>query len=194
MKSINILILCSFLTISLSAQTGEFKHDWEMQYLEHDIQFISKKKAPEPFSITGEPQAIMIVGASVLDNSSKNNLNKIVKNEIDGIKNDLIINEYLENDYESNDNIVSYFDKIDNVQLAIIKYRTNGEKGEQKTMPRSVRQILFINNGKLYISSLIVLFAEDQDNMRSDQMTFIKKILKTNWNELINKKQPTTKK
>ena len=30
---------------------------------------------------------------------------------------------------------------------------------------------------KLYISSLIVLYAEDQDAIRSDQMTFINQII-----------------
>jgi len=180
MKTLNILILLSLLTIRLVAQTAPFKHDWDIKYLEHDIQFTSKKKAPPPFSTSGEPQAIMFVGASVLDPSTKNDLNKIVKEEIEGIRKSLSIDEYLENDYKPEDNIVSYTEKIANFQLAVIKYRTNGEKGGQRTMPRSVRQILFIYNDKLWISSLIVLFAEDQDNMRNDQMTFIKKVLNIN--------------
>ena len=148
-----------------------------MKYLEHDIQFTSKRKAPVPFSTTGEPQAIMIIGASAIDNSTNNDLNKIVKDEIDGIRKDISIDEYLEEDYKANDNIVSYIDKINNVKIAVIKYRTNGLKSGQRTMTRSTRQILFIHNDKLWISSLIVLFGEDQDNMRSDQMTFIKAII-----------------
>jgi hypothetical protein len=178
MKKVEIIILLNFVIFGLNAQNFNFKHDWEMKYLEHEIQFASKRKAPVPFSTTGEPQALMIVGATELDKSAKNDLSEIVSDEIDGIRKELYIAEYLEEDYKANDNIVSYFDKVDNVQMAVIKYRTNGVKGKQETMPRSTRQILFIHNDKLWISSLIVLFAEDQDNMLSDQMTFIKVIIK----------------
>ncbi len=180
MKKIFFVVLLSLLTIRLVAQTAPFRHDWDMKYLEHDIQFTSKKKAPPPFSTSGEPQAIMYVGASILDPSAKKDLNMIVKEEIEGIRKSLSIDEYLENDYKSEDNIVSYTEKIANFQLAVIKYRTNGKKEGPRTMPRSVRQILFIYKDRLWISSLIVLFAEDQDNMRNDQMTFIKRVLNIN--------------
>jgi hypothetical protein len=180
MKNFKILILLSFWTLRLCAQTGDLKHDWNLKYLEDGIQFTSKKQAPVPFSTTGEPQAIMIVDASVLHPSPKKDLNQIVKDKIESIRKDFSIDEYSETDYKPDDNIVSYYEKIGDVRIAIIKYRTNGKQGGQTITPRSVRQILFIQNNKLYISSLIVLFAEDQDNMRSDQLTFIKKILKTN--------------
>ena len=176
MKTYCIFILFSFWTIGLFGQT-EFKHDWDTKYLEHSIQFTSKKIAPKPFSNSGEPQAIMFVGASKLDPSSENDLNQIVKDEIASIMTDICIDEYLEDDYTPEDNIVSYFEMISSVKIGIIKYRTCGEKGEPKVIPRSVRQILLIKNDKLYISSLIVLYAEDQDNLRSDQMTFIKQII-----------------
>lgn len=177
MRILKTFVLLNIWILGLSAQNINFKHDWDMKYLDHDIQFTSKKKAPIPFSTTGEPQALMIVGASALDNSAKNDLSKIVAYEIDGIRKKLSIDEYLEDDYKAKDNIVSYFDKVDNIQIAVIKYRTNGVIGGQRTMPRSTRQILFIYNDKLWISSLIVLFAEDQENMQSDQMTFIKAII-----------------
>lgn len=177
MRLIKIIVLLNLWIIGLSAQNVDFKHNWDLKYLEHDIQFVSKKKAPIPFSTTGEPQALMIVGASGLDKSANKDLSKIVADEIDGIRRELSIDEYLEDDHKAKDNVVSYFDKFDSVNIAVIKYRTNGVKGGQRIMPRSTRQILFIHNDKLWISSLIVLFAEDQDNMRSDQMTFIKAII-----------------
>jgi hypothetical protein len=148
-----------------------------MKYLETGIQFTSKKQTPLPFSTTSEPQALMTVGASLLDPNSRNDLKEIIKDEIKGIRESISLDEYLENDYKPEDNIVSYFEKIGSTQIAVIKYRTNGIKGKEKTMPRSVRQILLIKNDKLFVSSLIVLFAEDQDNMRSDQMTFISNII-----------------
>jgi len=162
------------------AQTIDFKHDWEIKYLENDIQFTSKKTTPLPFSTTGEPQAIMIFGASLINDSIKHDLIQIVTNEMESIKKSFIIIEYLENDYKPIDNVVSYFEMLGSVQLAIIKYRINGEENGETIMPRSIRQIIFIHNNKLFVSSLIVLFAEDQENMRSDQMLFVSEILGKN--------------
>ncbi len=177
MRTFLILILFNIFACELIAQDNIFRHDWDFKYLEHNIQFTSKRQAPVPFSVTGEPQAIMIFGSSQLDSTSQNDLEAIVEDEIEGIRNELCIDEYLEEDYIADDNIVSYFDKIDGVRVAVIKYRTNGIKGSEKTMTRSTRHMLFIHNGLLYVSSLIVLYAEDSENMRSDQITFIKKIL-----------------
>lgn len=180
MIRIKFLFLMIFWTINLLAQPSDFKHDWEIKHLEHDIQFTSKKITPPPFSTTGEPQAIMIFGASMIDDSMKYDLNQIVKNEIESIRKGFNIIEYLEIDYKPKDNVVSYVEKLGSVQIATIKYRINGEKNGSPITSRSIRQILFIHNNKLYVSSLIVLYAEDQDNMRSDQMLFINKILETN--------------
>ena len=177
MRRILILCLFSIWVLGLNAQKDDFKHPWEMKYLENDIQFISKKKAPIPFSMTGEPEATITVGASKVDNSTKNDLSKIVKEEIEGIRNEVSLAEYLEDDYKPNNDIVTYYDKVKDVKIAVIKYRVNGLKGGQKILPRSTRQILFLHNNKLWISSLIVLYGEDQENIRSDQMSFIKSII-----------------
>jgi len=177
MRKFKILLLLNLWILGLNAQHVNFKHDWDIKYLEHEIEFISKMKAPFPFSNTGEPQAKMIVGASGLDKTSNNDLRKIVADEIAVIRKELSLDEYLEDDYQAKDNIVLYFDNIGDVEIAVIKYRTNGVIGGQRTIPRSTQQILFIHNNKRWISSLIVLFAEDQDNMWSDQMTFIKAII-----------------
>lgn len=178
MRVFQCLFFLIFWSLRISAQNFDFKHDWDMKYLENGIQLTSKKKAPIPFSMNGEPQAIMYIGATILNDSTKYELNQIVLDEIEEIRNDLSIADYLEEDYRAKNNIVSYFEKVNNVQIGIIKYRTSGVKNGQKTLPRNTRQILFIHNSKLWISSLIVLFAEDQDNIRSDQMTFVREIIK----------------
>ena len=175
MKTYILFGLFSLLSFRTAAQ-DKFKHEWDTKYLEHGIQFTSKSAAPVPFSNTGEPSAIMTVDASQIDPSSKSDLAAIVKDEINGIRSELRIEEYLEKDYKPDSNIVSYFDDINSVKLAVIKYRTTGSVKSERVMPRSVRQILIIKDSKLYVSSLIVLFAGDQDNMRSDQMTFIRKL------------------
>jgi len=172
-----LAVLFLFALISKS-HAQEFKHSWDLQYLEHGLQFNSKKKAPLPFSTTGEPQATMIVGASNLSPSDETDIVKIIKDEIDGIRASLALDTYLEQDHVPNNNIVSYFENLGAAKLGIIKYRTVGGKNGKSIMPRSVKQIVFIHNQKLYVSTLMVLFAEDQDNMRSDQMTFVENILK----------------
>ncbi len=178
MKTFKILVLLNFWSIGLNAQNVNFKHHWDVKYLEHGILFTSKNKAPIPFSKVGEPQATMNLESFKLDKSTKNDLGKIVANEINGIRKELSIIEYSEDDYKAKDDIVLYSDKVANVKIMVIKYRTNGVREAEKTIPRSARQILFIHNNKLWISSLIVLFAKDQDNMRSDQMSVIKAIIK----------------
>jgi len=161
-----------------SSQNNNFKHDWNIEYLEHEILFTSKKEAPMPFSQTGEPQATISFAAFELDAKSEKKLQKIVEEEVIGIRNEVRIVEYLEEDYPVKENIAVYFEKYKNTQLAVIKYRTNGVIQDAQTVStRSVKQILFVFNNKLYISTLIVLYAEYQDDMRNDQMTFIKAII-----------------
>jgi antitoxin component YwqK of YwqJK toxin-antitoxin module len=178
MKRLKVLGIFILMTIGLYAQNIDFKHEWEMKYLEDGtIQFTSKRKAPIPFSTTGEPQALLYYSATKLDPKSGIDLHQIVKDEIEGIRNSINIDEYLENDYKPVDGIVTRFEKLDNVEIAIIKYRTNGKKEGERTMPRSVKHVLFVKDNLYYNSTLIVLFAEDQDNIRKDQMTFVKDII-----------------
>jgi len=176
--SIGLLFSCnSTIQKDNSSQSSDFKHEWEVEEVENTVIFKSTKQAPIPFSYTGEPQAIMIVAALKLDAKSEKKLKQIVEKEIIEIRKDVRIVDYLEEDYSAKDNIVSYFDKFQNTKIAVIKYRTNGEIQGEEAGARSVRQILFIVNDKLYISTLMVLYAEYQDDMRSDQMNFIKTII-----------------
>jgi hypothetical protein len=180
MKHIKILLLLIIFTSGLYAQSSFFIHEWDIKILEHKIQFSSKKKTPLPFSLNGETQAEMIVEASATDNAAPD-LTKIALEEIEGIREAVSLDKYIEADYKAKDNVVLYFDKILNTPIAVIKYRTNGMKGGQKTVPRTVRQILFIHNDKLWDSSLIVLYVEDQNNMMIDQISFIRAILKVKY-------------
>jgi len=186
----NLTVRTFFILISLlfscgcsaqkddSSQNNDFKHDWNIEYLEHEILFTSKKTTPMPFSQTDEPQATMYFAAFELDAKSEKKLQKIVEEEIIGIRKEIRIAEYLEEDHRAKENIAVYFEKYKKTQLAVIKYRTNGEiQGDKTVSTRSIKQILFIFNNKLYISTLIVLYAEYQDDIRCDQMTFIKAII-----------------
>jgi hypothetical protein len=180
-KLLFAIVLLSFYPISLIAQPGfeslGFKHNWELKMLEHGFQLLSKSPAPVPFSMNGEPQASMVISASKLDLSTKINLEDIMKDEVAGINNDLIIDEYLEDDFTPKDNIVSYTDILAGNKIAVIKYRTKGDKRNPAAMSRSIRHILFIKDNMLYISTVIVLYAEDQDNIRNDQIKLVEYIL-----------------
>lgn len=172
-----ILLVLIFLISRLIAQDIPFKHNWKMEYTEDYVKFTSLKKAPYPYSSTEEPQAIMYFNGSKLDKSAKNDLVKIVADEIRRIKNELSIDTYLEDNRKAKENIVSYFDEIENVRIAVIKYRFNTGKVGQISMPRNTQQVLFIHKDILWVSSLIVLYEADQNNMRSDQITILKKLI-----------------
>jgi len=170
-------LIIMFNCVGLTAQNVVYKHSWDIQYLDYGILFKSKSPAPFPFSEVGEPQAVMIVSADKLDSKSQGNFEQIVKDEVAGIRSDLIITDYLDNDYKSVNNIVTYYSKVGNYRVAVIKYRTFGTKGQKQAMPRSARQILFVKDNKLWISTLLILYAGDQINIFKDQMTFIEGVI-----------------
>lgn len=179
MKKVKLLLLSLFLIPGLGAQDIPGKHDWSVEYdrTKDYIKFISQKKAPYPYSSAEEPQAIIYFSGTILETTQKNDLTKFVDHEIARIKNELMLDTYLETDETPKDNIVTIFDQIDNVEIAILKYRFREVKIGPVGMIRNTRQVLFVYNDKLWISSLIVLYDEDQENMRSDQMSFIKNLI-----------------
>ena len=192
-----LLFICLFFSCNNTAQNKnssqndnfyldssldkDYKHEWYVERNKNEVIFKSAKPAPIPFSMTGEPQAIMYFAAFELDALSEKDLQKIVEKEVLEIKNTIRIIEYFEEDYPAKENIVVYFEKYKNTQLAVIKFRTNGEiEDNQIGATTSIRHILFVVNDKFYISTLTVLYAEYQDDIRSDQMTFIKTIIDRN--------------
>ena len=177
MKKYLLQLILIFNCVGLTAHNVVFKHNWDIQYLDYGIQFKSKSPAPFPFSEVGEPQAVMIVSTDALNSKSQGNLDQIVKDEVAGIRRDLIITDYLDNDYKPVKNVVTYYSKIGNYRIAVIKYRTFGSKDKKQAMPRSARQILFVKDNKLWTSTLLILYAVDQINIIKDQMTFIEGVL-----------------
>lgn len=175
---INMIILgFIFLISGVNSQNIQFKHEWSITYTENYLKFISLKKVPYPYSSFNVPQAMMYIKKSKLDKIAKNDLAEIVADEICRIKNELSIEKYLEIDHKPKDNIVTYFDNIENVQVAIIKYRFNSGKVGQMFMPSSIKEVLFIHKDMLWISSLIVLYEADQNNIRRDQMTILQNLI-----------------
>lgn len=173
MKPVQIIILF-FISFNVNAQIIDYKHDWDEKHYDDYIQYTSKKEAPIPFSTTGEPQAVMNIGVSLIEEKS---LDEIVDEELIDRRKEYSIAEYLETDHKPDNNIVRYKKTIHGTNVIVVKYRISGFKDGASFMTRSVKQIFFVKNQKLWVSTLIVLFAEDQDNLRSDQITCVKEII-----------------
>lgn len=144
-----------------------------MKYLKNGIQFTSILTAPLQFSEIGEPQAVMIVTYDSLINKTNKDLDHIILGEVAGLRKGLIFGKYLEKDYEPVNDVVTYFSKAGDCRIGVIKYWFTGANGEKFPMPRFARQIFFILDNKLWISTLIVIYDKDIENMLKDQMTFI---------------------
>jgi formylglycine-generating enzyme required for sulfatase activity len=154
------------------------QHDWRIEEGANGVNYASNYPAPVPFSYNGEPEATMAV-ESVKISGKPPVLSELVNAEINGIRKGLQIVEYLEEDgYKPQNNIVSYIEPIDGQQVAFIKYRTVGEKGGPRAMPRSIRHAIFIKDGKLHFVHLTVLFAKHQQEVRGDQIRLVKSIIR----------------
>lgn len=106
-------------------------------------------------------------------------MTEIVNSEIRDIRKGLQIAEYIEEDgHKPQTNIASWVEDIEGQQVAFIKYRVEGVKGEPYILPRTIRYAILIRNGKLYFVHLTVIFAKHQEEVRADQIRLIKGIIR----------------
>ena len=156
----------------------ELKHDWRIEEGKNGVNYTSRYPAPPPFSYNQEPEATIAV-ESVKASRNQSSLSKVVGSEIRDIRRGLQIAEYLEDDgHKPVRNIASWLEEIDGQQVAFIKYRVAGIKGEQRILPRTIRHAILIRNGKLYLVHLTVIFAKRQEEVRADQIRLIKAIIR----------------
>jgi|GEM_PF-1724706 len=154
------------------------QHDWSTEERNGAITFSSNYPAPVPFSRTGEPEATLAVEMEEISGTPLS-LGEVVKTEIKGIRKELQIGEYLEDDgHKPQDNIASWVEEIDGQQVAFIKYRTIGIKGESRILPRTIQHAILIRKGNLYFVHLTVIFAKHQEEVRADQIRLIKGIIR----------------
>lgn len=150
------------------------QHDWQIEEGQSGVSYTSNHPAPPPFSYSGEPEATLAI-ESVKISGKPPSLSEVVKSEIQKIRKELQISKYLENDgHKPQANIASWVEVIDGQQVAFIKYRTAGVKGEPRAMPRNIRHAILIRNHKLYFVHLTVLFAKHQEEVRADQIRLVK--------------------
>jgi hypothetical protein len=156
----------------------DLRHDWKMEQGNDEVYFISKHPAPFPFSTDGGPEATLAI-QSVKISGKLPSLSQVVDSEIKSIRNELQIAEYLEEDGQKpQNNIASWVENIDGQQVAFIKYRATGAKGEPRVLPRTTRHAILIKNGTLYFVHLTVIFAKHEEEVRADQMRLINGIIR----------------
>ncbi len=173
------LIACVFAASTVfGASREDLVHDWKMELKDGTVKFTSNHPAPFPFSTTGEPEALM-TATTVKPSKEVPPLAYIVRSEIKDIREELEIAPYMEEDgHTPKGGIVSYYEEVEGQNIAFIKYRTVGEKGKQRVMPRTVRHAIFMKDDKIYYIHLIVLFAVHEEEVRGDQIRFIRNILR----------------
>jgi len=173
-----VLVSCSAYAGQGDAGDDELRHKW-VDVTEKDsasFSLASSFKAPEPFSMSGEPEATMRMEAEMAPEGMT--LKQIIDGEIKGIREDLIIAEYQEEDgHKPVDGIVSYIEKIDGQEVGFIKYRVAGNSNGKLPTPRSVRHMLLIKNGQIWYVHLIVTYAGHGDEVAADQMRLVKKLI-----------------
>jgi hypothetical protein len=154
------------------------QHNWSKEESNGALTFTSNYPAPVPFSMTGEPEATLAVEMEEISGTPPS-LNEVVKTEIKGIRKGLQIAEYLEDDgHKPEGDIASWVEDIEGQQVAFIKYRVAGVKGEPRILPRTIRHAILIRNGELYFLHLTVIFAEHQEEVRADQIRLVKGIIR----------------
>lgn len=120
-----------------------------------------------------EPQAMMIITYDSLNSVTNTELDKLILRQILGLKKSMIIDKYIDKDYLPVDDIVTYYSEVGDCKIGVLKYRFTDVNGETLKIPRTSKQIFFPFNNKLWISTLMVIYDKDIENMFKDEMTFI---------------------
>jgi hypothetical protein len=179
MKHVLILIFVLFYispVFSEQKDSVKLQHDWRQEIGNGSVTFISNYSAPVPFSLTGEPEAVLTMSSARISNNIP--LSKIIETEIKEIRKETKFGEFIDNDGRKPiDGIVSYVEEINGCKVAFIHYRAVEIKGEPPIMPRNIKHAIFIKDGKVFYFHLIVLYSGHQDEVRADQIAMIKTII-----------------
>lgn len=176
-------VLPSLLTVALlspvvvHADPGSpFKHDWRFE--NDGTRLVSNHRAPAPFSRSGEPEATLVVEVERPSREKPASLDAIVRNEIQGIRDDLKLAEYLEEDGHKPDrDVASWNEDVAGEKVAFIKYRVAGKGDKLFPVPRTVIHAIAVKGGYTLFFHLTVLYAEHQEEIRADQRRMIELML-----------------
>jgi hypothetical protein len=179
-----ILFILLVITVTLGAcrasgEENKLRHDWKEERGGGEIRLISKHPAPLPFSMSGEPEASIVMEAQKID-PAKTSLAEKIQSEVEEIRKGVQIADYIEEDGRTPDRgIVTYVEEIDGHKVGFIKYRTSGVVESPSTLPRAVIHALILKGDRIYFIHLTVIFGGHQEEVRADQITLIKTFIRT---------------
>lgn len=158
-------------------ESDQLKHDWKEDRRNGEIMLVSNYPAPAPFSMSGEPEATLGMNSAIVS-PGRDTLKKVVDGEVSEIRKDVQIAEYEEEDGKKPiDGIATYYENIDGIRVAFIKYRGMGVIGKSPGLPRTAIHSIFIMEGRIFLTHLIVCYAGHQDEVRQDQLRIIRSII-----------------
>ena len=154
------------------------QHKWTGKCEATGCTFKSAYQPPFPFDYA-KHEAILMVSLAPL--SKPTTLNAALQKEIAGIREDEFLDEYAENDYQDavEDRIAAFKEKILGKVIGFIKYRSRGPKDSKHT-PNvfTVIHSVEVTPSTVAYTHLLTFFAAHQDEVRADQQTLIRALIK----------------
>jgi len=158
---------------------GLLYHWKEVRDKDGGITLLSTYPAPVPFSMTGQPEAMLTVGGEGIT-PGKDTLNDIVTDQIRRIRKEAVLAEYMEQDGRKPDHgIATWIETIAGTRVAFIKYRAQGLVGQPPSLPKTVIETYFIKANRVVCTMLIVRYARHQDEDRRDQRRIVRMMIET---------------
>ena len=171
-----VTLVTSSLPLAAAAGDGPaYKHAWRAE--NDGTRLVSTYAAPQPYSMTGEPEATLVLGAAPAGRTPMA-LEKMVEDEVKIIRKGVTLADYGEQDGRSPDGgVATWFQQIAGQRVGFIKYRVAGVDGKYLPAPRSVIHAIAYKGDLVYFFHLVVVFAGHQDEVRGDQIRMIEHVL-----------------
>lgn len=157
----------------------QLENPWREVQKDGEITLISKYPAPVPFSMTGQPEAILGMEAAIIG-PGKDTLKSLVAGEVKDLRNTVLLDDYEEQDGKKPvKGIAVWYETIEGTQVAFIKYRGVGVVGKPPGLAMTAIHSLFIKGNRVFYTHLIVKYAGHQDEVRHDQRFIIRGMIES---------------
>lgn len=153
------------------------RHNWREQKVPDRpvLRYTSQHPAPPPYSVTGEPEAVMLLEAA--QPRQQLTLAALLKSEVAAIRNTLLIAPYTwEGSHPPDRGIATYSETYNGVEVGFIQYQVAGDADSNLAYPRSVRHAHVIHGGKHYCVHLIVAYPGHLQEQLEDQMRLVRAV------------------
>ena len=171
------LVASSWLVPIVAVPGGgsPYEHSWRSE--NDGTRLISNYTAPPPFSMTGEPEATLVLGAAPAGPSPVG-LEKLIEDQVKVIRKEMTLADPVERDGRKPDGgVATWFEQIAGHRVGFIEYRVAGADGKYLPAPRTVTHAVAFKGDLVYFFHLIVIYGGHQDEVRRDQTRMIEQIL-----------------